>query len=51
MQIFHVEIWETKVNISIEGTITTVETSVHKFRDELTGQGNDKGIGDDGDPA
>ena len=51
IEIFRVEIWETEVNISIERTITAVDISVHKFRDEFTCKSDDEGIRDDGYPT
>ena len=50
IQILHVEIGETEVDVSMQAPVLAVETSVDQLGNELAGEGNNEGVGDDGDP-
>ena len=50
IQILHVEIGETEVDVSMQASILAVETSVDQLGNELAGEGNNEGVGDDRDP-
>ena len=51
VQILHIKIGETEVDVSMQASILAVESSVDQLGNELAGEGNNEGVGDDRDPS
>ena len=50
VQILHIKIGQTEVDVSVQTSILAVESSVDQLGDELAGEGNNEGVGYNGDP-
>ena len=50
VQIFHVKIGKTEVDVSMQASVLAVESSVDQLRNELGGEGNNEGVGYNRDP-
>ena len=51
INVTHVHVGEREVNIACKGLVLAEVVQVDNFGDEVAGEGDDKGIGDDRDPA
>ena len=50
IQILHIKIGQTEVDVSMQASILAVESSVDQLGNELAGEGDNEGVGDNGDP-